>query len=208
MPYISYEYDPNDPEDKKRAKEKAYAGCFTGFILLWGTVGAVILYIYSIVASFGGDHSGTLFSIVILIIMSIVDYFILFGDTGKLYKQRKKKYFLIYYGGAFELATLIGIVVSVGNLCHEGQGLLLLIGSTIGFLICTVILLLINKIIDGNKISCIRLFSSKEMNCSPLNVVDNLQENVVNGSYIYCHKCGKRLQNDSMFCGYCGIKLR
>lgn len=207
MAYIRY--DPNKPGDR----ERAYGEFFWGFIVLWGTVGSVIYYLYSIVPFIKGNWSeNVLYSIGFYALMGVLDFFFL--NAGN--KQKRKaagKFFTIFFGGMLDITAVIALIVSILSLCHGGSGLFLFLLSILSILIVTVIIWMLCQKFDGRKI---KLFTESNfedsvqkqapLECAQCNSTQtNLKQEQ---SVIYCHKCGKQLPNDSSFCSSCGTKLK
>lgn len=213
MPYVYY--DPNKPGDR----ERAYGGYFLAFISLWGSLGSAILYLYEFAALFEGDYSeeNVLYAVGWLIAMAVIDFFVLFsGIRGKAKRNMAKSYFLLFFGGMIDSTGIIAIVVSVRSLCSEGTGIALLIYAILGVLIVSLVVALLYRRIKGRDSTHIRLFTDKrlsyQINDLPL-PESNKQDNFANSSvkecgFVYCHKCGKRLLDDSVFCSSCGSRLR
>ncbi len=216
MPYIRYEYDPNDPNSKAEARARAYGQYFLGFIFLWGSVGSVIYFICSLVSLFEGNYSESiLYSSGLLVLVAIVDFYILFYRLDK--KDRKevaRKYFLFFFGGALDLSGLIAIVVSVSSLCHNGSGAILLICSVFAVLIVTFLVVIVYRRIEGYGAIRVKLFTERDL---PPITTSTFCANKKDGNAtipeiisecIFCHKCGKRLPADSEFCSACGTRLK
>ena len=216
MAYIRYEYDPNDPNSEEEARAKAYGQFFCGFILLWGSLGCIIYFICSLVSLFNGSYSeDLLYSIGLLVIISIIDFFILFGSWSRAdKKEMAKKYFLLFFGGALDLSGIIAIIVSIYSLCHYGYGATLLICGLLGVTLNTIVIVSLYRKFEGYGPIKIRLFTEKEPTNSSFGIenINNERRNLetttstVSG-HIFCHKCGKCLPENSAFCSSCGMKL-
>lgn len=216
MAYIRY--NPNEPGDK----EKAYGEFFLSLFFVLGSVGIVIYYVFSLVSLFKGDYSEHMFySVGLLIVMAIIDYFFIFSKfNGKNKKEAAKCFFLIFFGGAIDLAGVIAIIVTIYNLCHHGTGTVLLISSVLVVLIVTFVVIMIYRIIKGYGLPSINLVTDKnisaaieqssiEKNKSAVRSVgQSASQSIQESNCVFCHKCGKKLLDDSVFCSSCGSKLK
>ena len=213
MAYIRY--NPHKPGDR----ERAYGEFFLGFISFVGSVGCVIYYICSLVSLFKGHYSeNMLYSAVLLVVMAVIDFFIVFSEvhgTGK--KESAKEYFLFFFGGSIVLAGVIAIIVAINSLCYEGTGIFLLICSILSVLFDMLVIIIIYRKIDGYAPFSIKLLTNKhfsaEIKRALIQKTKPIVEKNINGfipesKYIYCHKCGKKLPEDSGFCSSCGAKLK
>lgn len=214
MPYVYY--DPNKPGDR----ERVYGGYFLAFISIWGSLGSAIFYLYEVAALFKGSYSeeNVLYAIGWLIAMAVIDFFVLFsGIHGKEKRNMAKSYFLLFFGGMIDSTGIIAIVVSARSLCSEGTGIALLIYEILGVLIVSLVVVLLYRRIKGQGSIHIRLFTDKtlssQINDLPLPKSRKEKSNFANSSvkecgFVYCHKCGKKLSDDSVFCSSCGSRLR
>lgn len=222
MAYIQYRYDPNDPNSKEEARSKAYSQFYQGFILLWGSIGSLIYLIFNLAPAFSGDITEDLYySAGIAVVMTIVDFFILsqYSDSKK---QFAKNYFPIVYVGLIELSGLIAIIVSTLSVCHRKGGELLLVCSSVVVFIFTILLVVLYRRAAGYGPIKIKLLSDKNDICETSrtdfkeykaadiepHILPHKNENNTSTEFIYCHKCGKKLPADSMFCSSCGTRLR
>lgn len=216
MAYIRY--NPNEPGDR----ERAYGEFFIGFIFLWGSVGSVIYYICSLVSLFKGNYSeNMLYSSGLLIAMAIIDFFIVFSKAdGDSKKEAAKSYFLFFFGGAIDLAGVIAIIVAINTLCHQGTGTVLLICSILAILIVTFAVIMIYRKIEGYGPPSIKLLTDKNLSVAieqasigksaPVvkSISPSVPQTIQESNYIFCHKCGKKLPEDSEFCSSCGARLK
>ena len=213
MAYIRY--DPNDPGDRARA----YGNAFLGYILFAGGLGSIIYYIYSLVALFKGNYSENLwYSLGLLTLMAIYGFFVFFAnimDGTKL--EAAKRYFLFYVGGTLDVSAIIGIIVAIGLLTHEGEGTGLLICSILVVLVVTLAVIVLYRKIEGYGPISIKWFGDKDVvseisketiRPTDFSIPKPVVQNISEMSYIYCHKCGKKLPDDSGFCSSCGTKLK
>lgn len=207
MAYIRY--DPNKPGDY----ERAYRQFFLGFIVLWGTVGSVVYYLYSIIPFIKGAWSkNVLYSIGFYAFMGVFDFFVLNRDDGQK-RKTAGKFFTIFFGGMLDVTAIVALIVSVLSLCHGESGLFLLLLSILTVPVVTVAIWVMCQKFDGRKI---KLFTEWKLDDSMLKQApfeceqsDRAQTNLEQRlSVIYCRKCGKQLPNDSVFCSLCGTKLK
>ena len=208
MAYIKYEYDPNVPNDKERAYSKAVNQLLLGLLFLWGSIGSIVYFISS-TFSLVTEHclEDMFYSTGLLCLMSVIDFFILFGSFNR--KDRKmiaSKYFLFFLGGTIDLGGTIVIFSSIYTLCHYEYGLNLLVSAILVIILTTTIVYLIYRKIEGYAPINIKLFAEKEFKYSE---EKNTQSAFLHSSkHIFCHKCGKYLPTDSNFCVLCGTALR
>lgn len=202
-------YNPNDPDDRDRA----YGRFFLEFIVLWGTVGSAIYYLFAITSFIKGNWSeNVLYSIGFYTLMGVVDFFAL---TAGISPKRKAagKFFTIFFGGMLDATAIIALIISILSLCHREAGLSLLTFSILSILVVTVVIWMLCQKFDGRKIklftesnsdNSIQKQAPPEYAQSNWAQIDLKQER----SVIYCHKCGKQLPDDSSFCSSCGTKLK
>lgn len=218
MPYITY--DPDEPGDRDRA----YLSAFLGLIVTMGSIGGAFYYIFSLIDLFHGKWSADiLYSFGLLSLISVVVFFVLFARLDKeLRSEIAKKYFLFFFGGMLDLSGVIGTIIAIHSLCTARTGTLLLIGSLISILLITLAIILLYRKIEGY--APIKLFADKDV-VSEINRASVQQPLVIQPkttpnqsqciipntsetNYFYCHKCGKKLPDDSSFCNSCGTRLQ
>lgn len=193
MAYIEYKIYPDDPDATEKERLKAYFGIFS----IWGSLGAVIYFIYSMFFLYTAlQIRNFIYSTVFVIIMAIIDFFLLF-QYRKNKKEIAKRYFLFFFGGLLCLACLIGIFASIYFLCHDESWILLFILSLLCIVIIVALTFFIYSKMKDLKFCKIRLFTEK-----------NYTSTVESTSYIYCHRCGKKTLAESTICPSCGIKLK
>lgn len=213
MAYIRY--NPNDPKDR----ESAFRDYFLGLIFLWGSIGGIVYYICSFVSLFKGNYSANvLYSSGLLVIVAIIDFLILFSKDDRDSKvESAKSFFLFFIGGAIDLAGFIAVIVAISSLCHKGTGTLLLICSVVGILIVTLLVVVIYRKIEGCSPFATRFLTDRDLSFQirktalqdKNSIVERCScEHILDSRYIYCHRCGNRLPEDSEFCSSCGAKLK
>lgn len=200
MAYI--QYDPNKPGDR----ERAYNEMFLLMIACWGSLAALIYYLYSICLLFSGTWSvGVLYSAALLVGMALFDFFVFTSAWDKKSKKHlAKKYFLFFFGGLIDGTGLVAAIIAVLAMCHTGDGLGLLLLSVLAIIAVTIGIFLVNRKIEGK--GPIILFSKEDVLCcsQPVGRSDGTASAP---DAIYCHRCGKKLPDDSEFCSSCGTKL-
>ena len=84
-----------------------------------------------------------------------------------------------------------------------------------GVILNTVVIISMYRKLEGYGPVKIRLFTEKESINSSFGVenINNEKRNLESttsavSGHIFCHKCGKCLPENSVFCSSCGIKLR
>jgi len=195
MAYIKYTIHPDDPDKTFYERNKAYGLAFWGYISGLGSIGSVIYYICAVVKLYKTvvfEHA--LYSAGLVCLVSVIDFFLLFREWDNK-REIAKKYYLFLFSGMLTLAGVIGMIMGINFLCHRGQGLSLLIISSLGVVIVLVLTRIIFLKIKGVKIKRVRLFTDHT------NIKTQLP-------MMYCHKCGKQLPGDSAFCSSCGAKLK
>lgn len=211
MPYINYEYDPNNPESKYEARQKAYWEFILGNTLILGLIGCIIYYICSLVSCINGDYSANIFySFGLIFILSVGVFHVLTIGCDKYSKKEFAcKYFVFFFGGILEFSAIISIIVSI---CYyEQHGGDLFVFSVLAALIIAICIELMNKILVEKK--SFKLFTQKELSQTILSEAnkkddDHTDTNTERKENIYCHKCGKCLPKENVFCSFCGTKLQ
>ena len=211
MSYIFY--NPHEPGSRGRALWEFYVKLFA----FWGTVGSIIYYICSLVSLFKGNYSkNLLYSIGLIVLMSIVFFLCFFSEIFcETTVISAKNYFLFFVGGILDLSAIVGIIVSIASLCHNGEGIPLLIYSVFGVLGVTIVVVILYRKFEGYE--QVKLFADKKIlleikkeNASQ-SIFVNTQAFIQNNcktSCFYCHRCGEKLPYDSKFCSSCGTKLK
>lgn len=219
MAYIRY--NPHEPGDCERACGES----FVGSIVLWGSVCSIIYYIYSLVLLFKGKYSeNTLYSLGFLIVMAMIDFF---AVSSKINKEQKKtfakKFFLFFVGGTLDISAIIGVIIA---LCHTDNANVLLISALLCILCVTISVILIYRKIEGYE--SVRLYADKklleEINQSTISSLSNSNSSArrsieldssitetpkdIEKECFFCHKCGRKVLADSVFCSSCGTKLK
>lgn len=212
MPYIKYNIHPDDPEATEAERSKAYGRFFLGFIVLWGSVGSIIYFICSVVSLFNNGFSMDIFySVGLVLVMSVIDFFSFFSSADRpLKKEIAKKFYLFFIGGLLGITGMIGMIVSITLLCHDGNGIWPLICSVIGTITVACLVMLVYNKLNGivrKKIHLFTVKSSMPLEAENSNIA--LEKTIGSSSdYIYCHKCGKKMLSDSEYCNSCGAKFK
>lgn len=210
MAYIKY--DPYEPG----GRERAYGRVFLSMFSFWGSLASIIYYISAFASLFEGKYSDNVYySAGFLLLMAIIDFFMFTSQTDtKKKKELAKSYFLFFFVGAIVLIGIIAVVV-VGRSQYNGNGTTLLIGSGIGVLIAVLVIVLLCREIGGYEPVRIKLFTDKNVSSRLNSMTTPSKESAQTVSsvknernYIFCHKCGKKLLDDSKYCSSCGAKLK
>lgn len=207
MAYVTY--DPNKPGDR----ERAYGHMLLGLVVIGGTVGSAFYYLFSVTSVLKGNGTGEFINALgSVIVMAIIDYFALFAGQKKGSKKTiLKKYCTCFFGGIIDITAILSAIIAVLSLCHEGYGVVMLIISILVTLVTSLIWWYLYQRIEGN---IVKLFSDKTSSCTKnsLNGISNstMSDSQNNGQkqYFFCHKCGTKLLDDSIFCSTCGMKLK
>ena len=210
--YYRYEYKPNDPEgNDKRARKASLLGCF-GTLLAISIFGGILFYIIRYAQFLGKTKSFTEFlvSAGIIVFIGIVFFVIFMIGLEDDRKNLLKYYFIYFFGGLLDFTGIITIIHAIGILKKERYASTMLWVSILSVLFITLILILVY--VFSIKKKRIKLFTNKKAIKNDTidtnkNTTDYTSTNV-NPDYIYCHKCGKKLPNDSKFCNSCGATLQ
>lgn len=213
MAYIHY--NPNEPGDRERAYGVAFLGIFLG----WGSLGGIIYYLCSFVSLFNEGYSqNVLYSSGFLLLMALSDFLAFSRNTDRTSRKKlAQSFFVLFLGGAVDLVGLIAIVTAISSISHNGTGTLLLCCSIFGTLLVTFTTLFAYRKIKSDDLYAMKLSTDKDVikkisqissKNEELHKADDLSGITSDLQYIYCYKCGKKLQGDSTFCSACGAKLK
>lgn len=210
MPYISYNYDPNDPKSEPKARNKAFLIHIFLIAFPFATIAGLVFYIQSLIKLFSGVFSiDLLYSIGLIMLFAIIFFFIITDSDKDARLFFAKFYFLYLVGGILGVGSIVAIIVSICSLKSNRTGPLLLILSCVFLIAVTLcVTLLHRRIIRGVKPKDRPVFES-----IPNDTTNNIsiERDIANNDsldYIFCHKCGKRMIEDSHFCSSCGTKLK
>lgn len=218
MPHIRYEIHPDDPVATESARLHAYLDYFLGFIFLWGSIGSVIYYIWALVSSIKDKPTeDMLYSILLIVALSVFDFFVCFGRLDKELKLIiAKKFFLFSFFGLVELSCVVCMITAANN--YFVDDVVFNIALIVAIIFLVLLIGYILKIKDV-KLPKFRLFTdNNELNKEILTAqnkqtqtiipspnIKPIQENEV--PFSFCHKCGKKVKSESLFCSFCGTKL-
>lgn len=207
MAYITY--DPNKPGDR----ERAYGQMLLGFVVLGGSIGSAIYYLVAATAALKGNGAGTLINALgCVVVMAMIDFFALFSKWPKEAKRVLfKKYCTCFFFGLIDLTSVWAAIISIRALCHEGTGAAMLGTSIFVALIASIIWWYLLQRINGRTV---KLFSDDD-STNIENNIDAVSYNTADApqndnqkQYFFCHKCGTKLPDDSIFCSSCGTRLK
>lgn len=193
--HIRYNFDPNNPKKTAENRWKAEFFTFGGAFLFMFILGWLCYYITTIIKSFNNIHSEFLINSTCFLIVTFLFCLIYLRKF-----TNEKSIFLL--SSLYSLCvipfttTILGIALIINS---NFIGIILLLFS----IICTLILLLLiykQHLKKQNRNT--HLFTTKN---APNHIHKNTSATTSN--ICFCHKCGKKLLQNSAFCSYCGTTI-
>lgn len=213
MPYIHYQYDPNDPEGREKARFRAIWLYFALMFSFCCLMLAVISYLTALSTALkSGTYDDCISSFLLCLLAGVIQFFAIhMGETKAEKKQAIKGYFLKLIGTLLVLSGLFVMNQSFSLFSHGQNGWPLLLGSGLLTVIVILVCVVLYRRLKGLPVS-LRLFSSKDISSppaeAPVLAKPTEPKPAPEESCIFCHQCGKKLPRDSTFCSACGAKLK
>lgn len=213
MPYIHYQYDPNDPEGREKAASSATTHVSAVLLSVCFFLMAVLSYLTALaVALKSGTYVDCISTFLLCLFTGVIHFFALhMGETKAAKKQAVKGYFLKLIGALLVLSGLLVMNQSFSLFSHGENGWPLLLCSGLLTIMVILVCVVLYRRLKGLPVS-LRLFSSKDISSppaeAPVLAKPTAPTPAPEASCIFCHHCGKKLPSDSTFCSACGAKLK
>ena len=159
MAYIRYKIYPDNPSATETERSKAYGKFYLGLVVVWGSVGAIIYFICSLVSAINNAiYENLFYSVLVLLAMSVVDFLSIFWGVNKATKRlAAKKFYAFFFCGMISVGAITSIIVSI---LDRNTDSLLFMASIIVLLIAVAAVCLFCRII--NRRPKVRLFTDRK----------------------------------------------
>ena len=186
-----------------------------GFFLLPASLVIIPGYVVSIIRVFSGYFTFLEFLAIfgIVTVFAVLHFF--YWNSDKFNDDKRKAvipWVIFYFGGIFELSSIVVIIISIVYLIKDGSCIIPLIcGVIVAIIVPIAVKACYSSYKRRDPYRHYRRLKKALLENTLVEDEDAKEENVcneqMNSQFVFCRKCGEKIPIDSEYCTSCGTRV-